>query len=317
MTRYLARSLVGMAVVLVAATLITYLLIEAAPGDPVVALYAGNPDFTEADIARIRSMYGLDRPVLLRWASWCMGLVRGDMGYSRVYRLPVVRVVRQRLANSLVLMGVSLMVSVCVAVPLGVLTAVRRNSLVDHVVSLMAYVGMSAPVFWTGLMAIWLFSVRLGLLPAGGTGGSGGRSLAGWLIHLILPAAVLSFFTVAPWVRYMRSSMLEVLGQEYMVAARAKGLAERVVLFKHGLRNAILPIITLIGLGIPSVVGGAVVTETVFAWPGMGRLLYDSIISADYSVAMGCLLVLCTLVVVSNLLADIAYSLADPRVRLT
>ncbi len=301
-------------------SVVVYGLLALKPGDPIDELRFGNPGFTQADYERLIKLYGLDKPWYIRYWYWLARAVQGDFGPSRRYGMPAAEYIfRYRMPNTLVLSGLSLLVALMVALPAGVISALRQHSVLDYTITFVNFIGISVPIFWLGIMLIYLFAVWWKVLPAGSLQTPGVEG--GWaqfvdrLRHLVLPVAALSSLQMASWTRFMRSSMLEVLNLDYVRTARAKGLDERTITYRHALRNAILPIITLVGLAIPSIFSGAVLTETVFNWPGMGRAIYDSIIANDYNVAMVALMFIALLILVFNLLADIAYAVVDPRIR--
>jgi len=325
MGRVLIRRLLQSIPVFFAITMITFGLIHAVPGGPTARLEL-DPDIKPEDIARIRANMGLDKPVWLQYLIWVglaeggqgrrSGLLQGDLGISYIDQTPVGRSIVDRLPYTLLLTATSLVLSLLVAVPLGVISAIRRNSWVDNVATVASTAGVSIPSFWFGLVAILVFSVRLRWLPSGGMYTLGQeRNVLDLARHLILPVAILSILNVAGWNRYVRGSMLEVVRQDYIRTARAKGLKERYVIVRHGLRNALVPVTTLMGLSLPGLVGGALVTETIFGWPGMGRLAYHAATKRDYPVIMGVLVMSAVLVLVGNLLADLSYALLDPRVK--
>jgi len=324
MGRFLARRTLQAIPVFFAITILTFFLINAVPGGPLARLEL-DKDIRPEDIARIRANMGLDRPPLTRYLIWLgvmrssrgeyHGLLQGDLGISYIDQTPVSESIRQRLPNTLLLTATSLLISVAIAIPLGVLSAVKRHSLFDSVATVFSTAGVSIPSFWFGLMAILVFSVELGWLPSGGMYTLGKeKDLGDLLTHLMMPALILSILDVARWNRYMRGSMLEVIHQDYLRTARAKGLREKSVIVRHALRNALIPVATLMGLSLPNLVGGALVTETIFGWPGMGRLAYHAATKRDYPVIMGVLVMSAILVLVGNLLADAAYSVLDPRI---
>lgn len=319
MLRYVSRRLLQLIPLLAGISLLLFVLLTLAPGDPVDLLILSNPQVRADEVARLKRVYGLDQPVLVRYVKWLGRLSRGDLGWSIGYKMPVVDLLRDRLPRTLLLMGSGLLISVVIAIPLGVYSAIRQYSLADYVASIGAFVGFSLPVFWFGLIVIYIFAIKWKLLPAGGF--QGVEEQSGWPLlvdrarYLVLPVFVIALHNIAGLTRYTRSAMLEVIGQDYVRVARAKGLTESRVFLHHALRNALIPIVTVLGLLMPLLVGGAPVTETVFAWPGIGQLLVQSVVSGDYLVAMGALMVIAVLVVLSNLLTDVAYSLLDPRVR--
>jgi peptide/nickel transport system permease protein len=319
-TAYIIRRVLQIIPTLFMISLIVYGLLALKPGDPIDELRFGNPGFTQADYERLIKLYGLDKPWYFRYWYWLGRAVQGDFGPSRRYGMPAAEYIfRYRLPNTLILSGLSLLVAFMVAVPAGVFSALRQHSVLDYAITFVNFIGVSVPIFWLGIMLIYLFAVWLRVLPAGSVQTPG--IVGGWAQfldrarHVILPVTALSALQMASWTRFMRSSMLEVLNLDYVRTARAKGVAERTVTYRHALRNAILPIITLVGLAIPTVFSGAVLTETVFNWPGMGRAIFDSIIANDFNVAMVALMFISLLILAFNLLADLAYALADPRIR--
>ncbi len=316
MSRYIVRRLLLAIPTLLAVSIILFGLLHLAPGGP-MAIYASSPNADPQTLAEIEQRLGLRDPLPVQYVKWLRGMVTGDWGVSYKYARNVTSVVGERVFPSLELMITSLLIAVLLSVPLGVLSAVSRHRWVQYLSSVFSMLGISIPTFWLGMMILLFFSLRLGLLPSGGMD-TIGMGFNPWdrLIHLIAPAFVLATLQIAGWSRYIRSSMLEVVGQDFIRTARSKGLAERVVIYGHALRNALLPLITMIGMQGGQLLGGAMVTEVVFSWPGMGRLLADSLAARDYPVLMGAFMLMSVLVVLGNLLADIGYAVADPRIRL-
>ena len=310
----LARSLQNL-VLLVLVSIIGFGVLHLAPGGP-LAQFALVPGMSQADIARIAHQMGLDRPLPLQYWEWFSRLLTGDWGRSYRDSQPVLAVIGSHLGATLELMVAATLIAVLLGTWIGVMGAIRRYSFFDYLATIGAMVALSIPTFWFGLITIYLFSVELGWLPAGNRYTVGDASFLDYLHHLIGPSLVLALVTIAIWSRYMRSSMLDVINQDYIRTARAKGLPERVVLVHHAIRNALLPMITIAGLQLPTLLSGALVTETVFTWPGMGRLFLDSLGYRDYPVVMGILMFSAVLVLVGNLLADLLYAVADPRIRL-
>jgi len=312
---YVIRRLLQAVPLLLGVTVISFLIMHAAPGGP-LTMYAMNPKVSAADIARMQAALGLDLPLHQQYWKWLTSLLQGNWGYSFTSGLPVAKLIAQRLPATLQLMLASFVLSVAVAIPIGILSAIRRYSVLDYSVTILSFAGISLPVFWFGLMLMLLFSVKLHLLPSSGMFTIGMEaSLWDRLSHLIMPVTVLSMASIASWSRYMRSSMLEVIRQDYIQTARAKGLAEKTVVYKHALKNAMIPVITIMGVQIPLFFTGAVITETIFAWPGMGRLYYTAVLQRDYSLLMGILTISASLVILFNLLTDIAYAYFDPRIK--
>jgi len=315
MARYALRRVLQAVPLLLGITLGIFLLIRLVPGGPLSA-YEGNPDVTPQDMARLRQQLGLDAPLPVQYVRWLGRLGRGDLGWSLVSHRPVTSMIGERLGNTAYLMGLALVLTFAIALPAGIISARRQYSWFDHAVTTMSFAGFSMPTFWSGLLAILVFSVWLRWLPAGGMYTVGEAfSLADRLRHLVLPLGILTLFSAARYTRYLRASMLEVLGQDYIATARAKGLGERVVIQKHALKNATIPVVTIVALDLPQLFSGALITETMFSWPGMGRLFWEATLRLDYPVLMAVMTVSAALVVLFNLAADLAYGFLDPRIR--
>jgi len=290
-------------------------------GSSLRSLVAGNPRITPEIIQKLERIYGMDKPLLVRYFYWLKAFVTGQWGYSREYHDSVLFLIRTRMSITLSLMGLSFLISVAVAIPVGVYSALKQYSFLDYAATGLAFFGMAMPVFWFGLMLMLLFGVKLGWLPIGGYSTQGMDTVdifmrfLDHLKYLIMPAIVLGLQGMASWTRYTRSSLLEVLRMDYVRTARAKGLPERTVIYKHALRNALIPVITLLMLSIPGLFSGAVLTETVFSMFGIGRLLYTAILNSDTFLAMSTLMVLAILVVICNFAADLLYAIVDPRIK--
>src|SRR5919198_2083103 len=305
MGRYVLRRVLLSIPLLLGISLASFLILRAVPGGPLSA-YENNPGVTAADLSRLEHELGMDRPLYEQYLAWLSRFVSGDWGYSYSTHLAVLREIGDRLGNTIYLMGTVYVVTLLLAVPIGVLTAVRQYSLFDHVVTGLTFAGLSMPTFWLGLLLIIVFGLTLGLLPLGGMATPGAPfDLGDRLRHLVLPVATLSFVSVGHYVRYLRASMLETLGMEFMRTARAKGLAERTVVLRHALKNAGIPLVTVAALGLPALFAGALVTEQIFGWPGMGRLFWDAALRLDYPILMGILAVGSAIIVFANLLADV------------
>jgi peptide/nickel transport system permease protein len=321
MGRFILRRLLQLIPLLIGISIITFALANLVPGSPVSGLEF-NPRTTPEDIARIKANLGLDEPVWKRYFIWIGNVVQGDLGISLRNFRPVRETIVEKLPNTLLLTGTALIISLLISIPIGVYGAVRRNSAFDNVSTAGAVAGFSVPTFWLGLMLILLFAVKfkewgLPSFPAGGAYDlRGGGGFFDRVEHLILPAFAIAFVQMAAWTRYIRSQMLEVLNQDYMRTANAKGLRERVVIYRHGLRNAVLPLVTLLGIAIPDLFAGALIIENIFTYPGIGQLAFNAAINKDYPLIMGITLVAGTLVILGNLIADVVYSLLDPRIRL-
>lgn len=292
------------------------------PGDPVDLMIQSNPRITSEDVARLRALYGLDQPTYARYWSWVSSVASGDLGYSRTYRIPVSDLLGPKLFNTFVLSMASLGLALLIAVPLGTLAALRPNTRWDYGINFFAFAGISMPSFWLGIVLILIFAVGLGWLPASGTTSIGytpGNMMAAiWdrITYLILPTLSLAYMQIGTFARFTRSAMTEALRNDYIRTARAKGLPFRVVVWKHGFRNALLSLITIVMLSLAGVFSGATITETVFGYQGVGKLVYDSIIGNDFNVAMVSFMISVAMVLLLNLLADILYSFADPRIDL-
>ncbi len=316
MFTYLLHRLIQMVIVLFLLSLGTYYLLGLMPGDPVELLITSNPKVKPEDIQRLKKVYGLDQPIYIRYFKWLKQVtLKGDLGFSRTYKKPTSEILKIRIWNTLKLMTLSFLLSLIIAIPIGVYSAIKQYSTFDYFVNLMAFLGISVPTFWSGILVILFFSVRLQWFPAGGMFTVGIDSWLDQLKYLILPTVVLSIESISGWSRYIRSSMLEVLHEDYIRTARAKGVSEEKIIFYHAFRNALIPTVTILALSIPGLFSGALITETIFAWPGMGRLLYDSVMGSDYYVAMLCFLSLGFLTLLFNFLADILYAVIDPRIR--
>src|SRR5262245_5730406 len=303
--------------VLALVSLVGFSILHLAPGGP-MAIYAMSPAMSSEDLARLTQQLGLDRPLHEQYLRWAQGIATGNWGRSYRDGRLVLEVITDRVPATMVLMLSAFSVAVLLGLAIGIASAIKQYSAFDHLATLGAMVALSIPTFWLGLMAIYVCSVLLKILPPGNMSTIGADfSLADRLRHLLLPAATLGVVMVATWSRYTRASMLEVIREDYIRTARAKGVAAGALILKHALRNALIPLITLAGLQLPLVFSGALVTETVFTWPGMGRLFVDSIGYRDYPVLMGLLMLTALLVVIGNLVADLVYAAVDPRVRLS
>lgn len=304
-------------------SLIIFGLVSALPGG-MMSAYEENPDMTAEDRARLRAQFGLDDPVPVQYVKWLGRLAKGDWGNSFLTRRPAIVEIGERLPNTILLMGFMLVVTLAIAVPLGVLSALKKYSIFDQIATTLAFAGQSLPTFWFGLLLILVFTVWLKgpdgrpLLPGSGMATLGEPfSLADRIRHLILPVSMLALISAAGYMRYMRSAMLDVINQDYIRTARAKGLRMRVVIYKHAIRNALIPLVTLVGLDLPALFGGALFTETIFSWPGIARLYWNAALKGDIPVVMAVLMIESALVVLSILIVDIAYTFLDPRIRLS
>lgn len=321
MSRYLVGRLVQTVLTLAIMSLVVFLLIGLMPGDPIDLMVSADPTMNSEDAARLRAAYGLDKPLMERYATWLGQALQGNFGYSRSYGQSVITVLWPRLLNTLLLAGTAFVLSVAIALPLGIWAAAHPRSRTDYLINLLCFAGVSAPAFWLALLLITLFAVKLGWLPAGGMadirpGTPWSTALAQQLRHLALPVLTLTMVSLASYTRFMRGAMIEVLRQDYIRTARAKGASERVVLWRHAFSNALAPVLTILALSFGGLVSGALITETMFAWPGMGKAIYQAILENDYNVALFGLLIATAATIAGNLLADLAYAWVDPRVSL-
>lgn len=319
MTAYLARRILQAIPLLFALAVLNFALVRLAPGDP-IAYLVGDAGADPQLAARLRQSLGLDRPMSEQFITYITNLARGDLGVSLFYRRPVSDVLFERIPATVTLMTTQILVAICIGIPAGVLAARQRNTATDNLVSGLAVVGFSVPVFWSAQMLILLFAVQLRLLPSGGmtdarTQYEGIGYVADVARHLVLPALTLSLVHTALIARITRASMTDVLSRDFVTTARAKGLAERAVVWRHALRNSMLPIVTVIGLEFGQIFAGQIVTETVFSWPGIGRLMFESIGRRDYPIIMGGFLLAAVGVLIANLITDLTYARLDPRIR--
>ena len=314
MFNYILRRLLIAVPVLWGVTVICFFVINMAPGSPLDMIV--DPNISAADIAARKEALGLNAPLYVQYLKWLENLLQGNMGYSMTTYRPVTEMIGERIGPTLLLMGAALSIGLVLAIPLGIISATKQYSKLDYLVSTASLLGISVPTFFLGLSSIYIFSLVLKLLPSSGmiTLGSGG-GIPDRLLHLAMPAGVLGVFVAGKIVRYVRSCMLEILDQDYLRTARAKGLAESIVINRHALRNGLIPIITVVGLEIASLLGGAIITEQIFSWPGIGQLTMESVMSRDYPTLMGLNMFAAVVVLCVNLLTDVAYSFADPRIR--
>ncbi len=312
MPKYLGGRIIQGVILVILVSVITFLVIHAAPGGPEML---ADPDLSREEVASLQAMLGLDAPIHVQYARWAFKVIYGELGRSYSYGVPVIRLLLERLPNTLLLSGFSLVLSALVAIPLGILAAIRRGTLTDHLAVGLSIVGIAVPVFWLGIMLIIVFAVNLKWFPTGGIGTLGEVfSLPDFLNHLILPAIVLSTPITAQLSRYTRSSFISVLSEDYVRTARAKGLLEYRVILAHVFRNSMIPVVTVLGTIIPRVFGGAAITEAIFSWPGLGRLAVEAAFQRDYPIVMGVTLMICTVVILTNIFVDACYALIDPRV---
>jgi peptide/nickel transport system permease protein len=321
MTRYIIRRVIQALPLLLVISFTVFLLMNLIPGGPLAA-YENNPDISPEDLARLKRELGLDAPIHMRYWKWLTSVALGDWGISEITRRPALVEITEKLPNTLYLSLTAFALALLISIPIGIVSAIRQYSWMDHLATTVAFLGQSMPIFWLGLILIIIFNATLKnsnggpLLPGGGMFTIGAPfSYSDRLRHLILPASVLTFFSLGGHIRYMRAGMLDVLHQDYIRTAYAKGQRERAVVVIHAFKNAVLPLVTVIGLEIPGLFAGAVITETIFSWPGMGRLFFNSIERGDYAVMMGILMMSATLIVLFGLITDIVYAFIDPRIR--
>lgn len=304
---------------LLALSFVVYCLMGFMPGDPIDIACSSNPHCTPENLLQMKKNLGLDRPIIERYARWAMAFSQGDLGYSRIYRQPVSKILWPRLKNTMVLWSCALLLSLVVAIPFGVFSSLKAGKRLDYLINFVSFMGISTPSFWLGLMLIIVFAVNLGWLPAGGDATVGAKLSGVDLIldrakYLVLPVISLSAQTIAEWVRYTRASMMDTMRNDYIRTAKAKGLLPRRIVIMHGLRNALIPVVTVVAMSFSSMFSGALITETVFSYQGTGKLIFDSIIGNDFNVAMCAFVVSCIGVLLMNLVADVLYAYLDPRI---
>lgn len=319
MLRHIARRLIQLVPLLLGVSILSFLIIQLSPGDFLAEIRL-NPVVSQETVDQMRANFGLDKPLHVQYVRWLNNIIRGDFGYSFAYQVPVLWLINTRLLNTLLLNVVALVIAWLIAVPIGIRAATQQYSTTDNLLSLGAYIGISTPTFFSGLLLLF-FAFKTGWLPIGGMTSLDYSLLPWWgkvldvARHIIIPASVLAFLAVAGLMRQMRANLLEVLRQDYVKTARSKGLADRVVIYKHAVRNAINPLITIFGLELGGLLSGSAILENVVGWPGLGQLILDSVIRKDLYVVMGSLLIGGVTLVVGNLVADILLAVADPRIR--
>ncbi|HSB66306.1 MAG TPA: ABC transporter permease [Anaerolineales bacterium] len=322
MTRYAIRRILQAIPILIILSVLLFAMVRAAPGGPLSTAYR-NPNVTKEQIAILKKQLGLDKPLPVQYVNWLGDMLRGDMGESIKFRRPVSEMIAERIPNTLILVGVSFLVTLIIALPVGILSARKPYSIFDYIATTLTFIGQSVPVYWLGLALILVFYVAIvnpatgkPLFPSGGMRTIGGNNnLLDLAWHLVLPVTALSASWAAWYSRFLRSSLMDVLHEDYVRTARAKGASDRSVYYKHALSNAILPLVTMIGLDLPSLFAGALFIETIFAWPGMGRLFWDAARGRDYPVLLAVVMIDAVIIIFCNLLADLFYGILDPRVK--
>jgi peptide/nickel transport system permease protein len=322
MSQYLIRRTLQAIPLLLATSVIIFFLVRLAPGGPLAAAER-NPNVSAEQLALLRHKYGLDQPLTVQYAKWMGQLFQGNLGESIKMHRPVSELIAERLPNTLLLVGVSFLVTIAIAIPVGVYSAIKQYSIGDYVITTLTFIGQSIPIYWFGLILILVFYVWLQnpltggpVFPGGGMHSIGEEpTLADRLWHMVLPVTMLSLAWIAWYTRFLRASMLEVIHSDYVRTARAKGLGERSVRYGHALKNAAIPLVTLVALDLPALFGGALFTEMVFSWPGMGRLFWDAARARDYPILLAVVLINSVLIVFFNLVADLGYGFLDPRIR--
>ena len=313
MKKYILKRLLELIPVLILVSIFSFFIIQASPGDPIDNYV--RPGMTEEQIEDIKEEYELDGSMAQQYFRWMSHIMRGDLGTSIHQNRPVVDIIAERLPATLMLMGTALAFSLMIAIPLGLWAGLRKNKRSDNIISLISYLGISIPPFWLAMIVIILFSLKLHLLPSGGMHTVNVNTAADLLWHMILPAFVLSLNNMAIFTRYIRSNTISQLEEDYVQTAMAKGTGKRKILFRHVLKNCLLPIITLAGINIAGLVCGSFVVETIFSWPGIGRLAMDAVGNRDFPLIMGYTMFSCIILILGNLIADVLYAVADPRIR--
>ena len=320
MQAYIIRRLIQSVIVILILSFVCFYLMSLMPGDPVDLMISSNPKITSEDIVRLKSLYGLDQPIYVRYSNWLKDTVHGNFGYSRTYKVPVTQIIGPRLLNTFILSMSALALAMLVGIPVGIWAALKSGTKIDYSVNLIAFGLISIPSFWLGIVLIIVFAVFLPWFPAGGTHSVGIEDMGFWgaigdrINYLVLPVLSLTALQMGTFVRYTRSAMKEAMNNDYIRTARSKGLAEKIVIWRHGFRNAIIPLITVIAISFSFCFSGAIITETVFTYQGVGKLVLDSIIGNDFNVAMLAFMITVAMVLVMNLVADILYGYADPRI---
>lgn len=313
MKEKIIKRLLNMIPMLFFITIISFILMHLAPGDPLQAYIS--PDMNVEDIERIRESLGLNDPIIVQYFKWLFNTIQGNLGYSMVNSKPVLDLILERLGPTILLSGSALVISIMISIPVGLISGYKQNSIIDKVLNVVSYIGISIPSFWFAMMLIYVFSIKLNIFPSVGMRTIGVDTTLDLINHLILPVTVLSFYNLSVYIRYIRSSTIEQLKQDYVTTQYAYGASTKDILFKHVLKNTLLPVITIFGMSLPSIFTGAFITETIFGWPGMGQLGVNAIFGYDYPVVMGITLFSSAMLIIGNLIADILYAMVDPRIK--
>lgn len=313
MKEKIIKRLLNMIPMLFFITIISFILMHLAPGDPLQAYIS--PDMNVEDIERIRESLGLNDPIIVQYFKWLFNTIQGNLGYSMVNSKPVLDLILERLGPTILLSGSALVISIMISIPVGLISGYKKNSIIDKVLNVISYIGISIPSFWFAMMLIYVFSIKLNIFPSVGMRTIGVDTTLDLINHLILPVTVLSFYNLSVYIRYIRSSTIEQLKQDYVTTQYAYGASTKDILFKHVLKNTLLPVITIFGMSLPSIFTGAFITETIFGCPGMGQLGVNAIFGYDYPVVMGITLFSSAMLIIGNLIADILYAMVDPRIK--
>lgn len=311
MARYIYKRLLNVIPTLLIVAVIVFAVTRVIPGDPAATMLG--PQASVEEIANMRIEMGLDLPIWEQFAKYISGLFQGDLGFSYAYNMNVTELILERFPNTIILTVSALLIALGIGIPAGIVSAYKRNTVIDYLVMLVSLIGVSMPVFWLGVMLVLVFSVNLGVLPATGMGNWEG-GMFDFFRHLVLPSVTLATIPMANFARITRSSMLEVLSQDYIRTARAKGLKEKVVIWKHALKNALNPILSVLGMQVAGLLGGSILTETIFSWPGMGRLVTDAIDRRDFGVVQGIVVFIALIYILTNLIIDILYKVVNPKI---
>jgi len=307
------KRLYGLIPMLFFISLVSFLLMQMAPGDPLQVYIT--PQMNPDDIERIRVSMGLDKPIFIQYFRWLINALQGNLGYSLISHRPVIQVIMERPPNTLLITVTALVLSILVAIPVGLVTGYKKDSTIDKLLNIVSYIGISIPSFWFAMILIYTFSLKLGLLPSIGMRTAGVENTVDLLKHMVMPVIILSYYNICVFTRYIRSSTISQLREDYVLTQRAYGATTKDILFKHVLKNTLLPVITIFAMSLPQLVTGAFITETIFGWPGMGQLGINSIFGYDYPVVMGITMFSSFILIIGNLMADLLYELIDPRIK--